>query len=36
MKLAETMKVASKCGLGQSVGNAFVSIIENFREEIVY
>lgn len=36
VKLAETMKVSSKCGLGQSVGNAFVSIIENFREEIVY
>jgi [NiFe] hydrogenase diaphorase moiety large subunit len=36
MKLAETMKIAAKCGLGQSVGNAFVSIIENFREEIVY
>lgn len=36
MKLADTMKIAAKCGLGQSVGNAFVSIIENFREEIVY
>lgn len=36
LKLANTMKVASKCGLGRSVGNAFKSIIENFREEIVY
>jgi [NiFe] hydrogenase diaphorase moiety large subunit len=36
MKLADTMKIASKCGLGQSVGNAFKSIVENFREEIIY
>lgn len=36
VKLADTMKVASKCGLGQSVGNAFKSIVENFREEIIY
>jgi len=36
IKLAGTMKVASKCGLGQSVGNAFKSIVENFREEIIY
>ncbi len=36
VKLAESMRLASKCGLGQSVGNAFISIIENFREEIVY
>ena len=36
IKLADTMKVASKCGLGQSVGNAFRSIVENFREEIIY
>jgi len=36
LKLADTMKYASKCGLGKSVGNAFKSIIENFREEIVY
>jgi [NiFe] hydrogenase diaphorase moiety large subunit len=35
-KLADTMKVASKCGLGQSVGNAFRTIVENFREEIIY
>jgi [NiFe] hydrogenase diaphorase moiety large subunit len=36
VKLAGTMKLASKCGLGQSVGNAFSSIVENFREEIIY
>jgi [NiFe] hydrogenase diaphorase moiety large subunit len=36
LRLAYTMKYASKCGLGRSVGNAFRSIIENFREEIVY
>ncbi len=35
-KLSETMKIASKCGLGQSVGNPFNSIINNFREEIIY
>jgi [NiFe] hydrogenase diaphorase moiety large subunit len=36
VKLAITMKRAAKCGLGQSVGNAFRSIVENFREEIIY
>jgi [NiFe] hydrogenase diaphorase moiety large subunit len=36
IKLADTMKIASKCGLGQSVGNAFRSIVENFKEEIIY
>ena len=36
VKLAGTMKAASKCGLGQSVGNAFKSIVENFKEEIIY
>lgn len=36
VKLAETMKISSKCGLGQSVGNAFNSIVENFKEEIIY
>ncbi|HAK00549.1 MAG TPA: NADH-quinone oxidoreductase subunit E [Bacteroidales bacterium] len=35
-RLSETMKIASKCGLGQSVGNPFNSIINNFREEIIY
>jgi len=36
VKLADTMRVASKCGLGQSVGNAFRTIVENFKEEIIY
>ena len=36
VKLADTMRVAAKCGLGQSVGNAFKSIVSNFREEIIY
>jgi [NiFe] hydrogenase diaphorase moiety large subunit len=35
-KLAKTMKVAAKCGLGQSVSNPFVSIVTNFKEEIIY
>jgi [NiFe] hydrogenase diaphorase moiety large subunit len=34
--LAETMKISSKCGLGQSVANPFISIVKNFREEITY
>jgi [NiFe] hydrogenase diaphorase moiety large subunit len=28
--LAETMQLASKCGLGQTSPNAFISVIENF------
>lgn len=35
-KLALSMKVAAKCGLGQSVANPFISIIDNFKEEIIY
>ncbi|MFA6128445.1 MAG: NADH-ubiquinone oxidoreductase-F iron-sulfur binding region domain-containing protein [Bacteroidales bacterium] len=35
-KLAKTMKVAAKCGLGQSVANPFISIVTNFKEEIIY
>ncbi len=35
-KLALTMKVAAKCGLGQSLANPFNSIVDNFREEIIY
>jgi len=34
VRLTETMRNSSKCGLGQSSSNAFVSIVENFREEI--
>ncbi len=36
MKLTETMKLTAKCGLGQSVANSFSSIVENFREEMIY
>ncbi len=32
--LAETMQLASKCGLGQSSPNAFLSIMAEFRGEI--
>jgi [NiFe] hydrogenase diaphorase moiety large subunit len=32
--LGETMKVASKCGLGQTSPSAFLSILENFGDEI--
>jgi len=35
MALGETMQIASKCGLGQSSPNAFLSIIKNFKEEIM-
>ena len=36
MKLSETMQYTAKCGLGQSVANSFASIVENFREEMIY
>ncbi|NLB93183.1 MAG: NADH-quinone oxidoreductase subunit E [Bacteroidales bacterium] len=36
LKLTETMQLTSKCGLGQSVANSFSSIVENFREEMIY
>jgi len=36
LKLTETMKFTAKCGLGQSVANSFSSIVENFREEMIY
>lgn len=35
MDLGETMKISSKCGLGQSAPNAFMSIIKNFKNEIL-
>jgi [NiFe] hydrogenase diaphorase moiety large subunit len=34
--LGKTMQVASKCGLGQSSPNSFISILENFKDEIFY
>jgi [NiFe] hydrogenase diaphorase moiety large subunit len=33
--LGETMQVASKCGLGQSSPNAFLSIVRSFKDEIM-
>jgi [NiFe] hydrogenase diaphorase moiety large subunit len=35
-KMTDSMKITSKCGLGQSVPNAFNYILDNFKEEIVY
>ena len=29
------MQLASKCGLGQSSPNAFVSIVKHFQDEIL-
>jgi [NiFe] hydrogenase diaphorase moiety large subunit len=36
IKLSKTMQITSKCGLGQSVTNSFTSIVNNFREEMIY
>lgn len=36
LKLTNTMKLTAKCGLGQSVANSFSSIVNNFREEMIY
>lgn len=36
MRLTETMQLTAKCGLGQSVANSFSSIVENFKEEMIY
>lgn len=33
-ELGITMQVASKCGLGQSSPNSFISILDNFKDEI--
>ncbi|HMS63885.1 MAG TPA: NADH-ubiquinone oxidoreductase-F iron-sulfur binding region domain-containing protein [Ignavibacteria bacterium] len=33
-ELGETMKISSKCGLGQTSPNPFISILENFKDEI--
>jgi len=35
VKLGETMQIASKCGLGQSSPNAFLSIVKNYKHEIL-
>jgi len=34
-ELGETMQLASKCGLGQSSPNAFLSIVKNFKDELL-
>ncbi|MGV8827056.1 MAG: NADH-ubiquinone oxidoreductase-F iron-sulfur binding region domain-containing protein [Breznakibacter sp.] len=36
LALADGMRLTAKCGLGQSVANSFVSIVENFKEEMIY
>lgn len=33
-ELGRSMQVSSKCGLGQSSPNSFISILENFKEEV--
>jgi [NiFe] hydrogenase diaphorase moiety large subunit len=33
LSLAETMKIASKCGLGQSSPNIFMDVMKNFKDE---
>jgi len=35
VSLGETMQLAAKCGLGQSSPNAFISIVKNFKDEIM-
>ena len=35
LALGETMQLASKCGLGQTSPNAFLSIVRNFGDEIL-
>ncbi len=33
LSLSETMQLASKCGLGQSAPNVFISVIDKFKKE---
>lgn len=33
--LGETMQIASKCGLGQSSPNAFLSVVKHYRNELM-
>jgi [NiFe] hydrogenase diaphorase moiety large subunit len=35
LALGETMQIASKCGLGQSAPNAFLSIVKHFKGELM-
>jgi [NiFe] hydrogenase diaphorase moiety large subunit len=34
-ELGKSMQVSAKCGLGQSSPNSFISILENFKDEIL-
>ncbi|TET36926.1 MAG: NADH-quinone oxidoreductase subunit E [Planctomycetota bacterium] len=36
IRVAKTMRITAKCGLGQSVANPFISIVDNFREEMMH
>ena len=36
LALCEVMKASSKCGLGQTSPNCFLTILENFKDEILY
>ncbi len=36
MTLCEVMKISAKCGLGQSSPNPFITIMKNFKEEILF
>ena len=36
LTLCEVMKTSSKCGLGQTSPNCFLTILENFKDEILY
>ncbi len=36
LTLCDVMKSSSKCGLGQTSPNCFLSILENFKDEIIY
>ncbi len=35
LKLSKTMTIASKCGLGQTSSSAFVTIADNFKQELL-
>ena len=34
-ELGKTMQISSKCGLGQSSPNSFITILDNFKDEIL-
>ncbi|MBU4335978.1 MAG: dehydrogenase, partial [Actinobacteria bacterium] len=35
VRLGGTMRIASKCGLGQSSANVFCSLVEHFRDDLL-